>query len=249
MQGSAEILVEAIHPTETRKIPAAKFEPPKPVKYQIRLIIWEVFDIPKGDRKTIDVFFKVTLDNEGWAVDEVTKETDTHMGSDGYAIYNWRMLFDLNLPCAFPRLKIVAFDMATIGSDETIGEVTLKFDNIVPILKKEGRYEAPQKKVKLRNVKKGGDEAGDVVVSFKIIQSSEAASLPVGEGQDEPNTDPVLERPKIGRGLADFFKGMSFNFNFNLFGLFAKYIVMFLGAVMMFVVMFINPGILTGGGK
>lgn len=249
MQGSAEILIEPLHSSELRKVPAAKFEPPKPIKYQIRLIIWEAFDIPKGDKKAVDVFFKVTLDNEGWATDEITKETDTHLGSDGYCIYNWRMTFDLMMPCAFPRLKICAFDMATFGSDESIGEVTLKFDNIMNKLKTEGRYEAPQKKVRMKNQKKGGEDAGDVLISFKIITSAEAASVPVGEGQEEPNTDPVLDKPKIGRGIGDFLKSMSFNFNFNLgfFFMLMKYGALALGALMMFVVMFINPGILTGG--
>lgn len=247
MQGSAEILIEALHLTETRKIPAAKFEPPKPVKYQIRLIIWEAFEIPKGDRKAIDVFFKVTLNNEGWTADEITKETDTHMGSDGYCIYNWRMTFDLSLPCSFPRLKIVAFDMATFGSDESIGEVTLKFDTIMNKLKNEGRYESPQRKVKLRNIKAGGTEAGDVLISFKIIQTSEAASNPVGDGQDEPNTDPVLEKPKMGRGMGDFFKSLDFKFNFSFGLLFIimQYVALAGAGVMIFAVLFINPGLLT----
>lgn len=246
MQGSAEILLETLNLSEIRKVPRAKFEPPKPVKYQIRMIIWEAFDIPKGDRKAIDVFFKVTLDNEGWTVAEVTKETDTHLGSDGYCIYNWRMTFDLQLPCAFPRLKIVAYDMATFGSDESIGEVTLKFDNIMPRLKSEGRYEAPQQKQKLKNPKKGGEEAGDVLISLKIIQSSEAASVPVGDGQDEPNTDPVLEKPKLGRGIGDFLKGLDFkiNFSFGLLFTIMKYMSLAGAALTIFAVLFINPGLL-----
>lgn len=73
MQGSVEVLIEVLHPDDVRKIPAPKFEPPKPSKYQIRLIIWEAFDIPLDGKKAIDPFFKVTLDNEGWSSDEITK--------------------------------------------------------------------------------------------------------------------------------------------------------------------------------
>ena len=173
------------------------------------------------------------------------------MGSDGNAIYNWRMLFELMLPCAFPRLKIVAYNMATFGSDESIGEVTLKFDNIISKLRTEGRYEAPPKRVKLLNVKKGGLEMGEVMISLKVIQSSEAAGLPVGEGQDEPNTDPFLEKPKIGRGLADFFKSIDFNFSFGFgfFWMIMQYVGMAGAGLGMFAVLFINPGILVGGSK
>lgn len=168
------------------------------------------------------------------------------MGSDGYAIYNWRMLFEIQLPCAFPRLKIVAYNMATFGSDESIGEVTLKFDNIISKLRTEGRYEAPPKRVKLLNVKKGGLEMGEVMISLKVIQSSEAAGLPVGEGQDEPNTDPYLEKPKVGRGIGDFLKSLDFGFSFN-FGLIfmiIKYGAMVGGLLTMIGVLFINPAIL-----
>lgn len=245
MQGSAEILLEVFQMSEIRKMPAAKFEAPKPVKYQIRLIIWEAFDIPLGDKSAVNVMFRVILDNEGWAVDGVSKETDVHNGSDGYAIFNWRMLFDLQLPCAFPRLKISAYDFDAFGSDDSIGEVTLKFDNIINKLKNEGKYEAPQKRVKLKNVKKDGEESGEVLISFKIMQSSEAASVPVGEGQEEPNTDPFLEKPKLGRGIGDFFKKLGFNFNFN-FGMFfyMKMICMLTTGILVFVVLFIKPGIL-----
>lgn len=245
-QGSAEIHLEALHGTELRKYQPAKFEQPKPGKYQIRLIIWEAFEIPLGEKKVVDVVFKVTLDNEGWTVGETTKETDTHMGSDGYCVYNWRMLFDLNLPCPFPRLKIAAFDFDAFGSDDSIGEVTLQFNNIIPKLVNEGKYEAPQRKIKLKNTKKGTD-AGEVLISLKIIQSSEAASIPVGEGQEEPNTDPFLEKPKMGRGLGDFFKKLSFNFSFNLgfFWLLMKYGGMAGAGLTIFAVLFIKPGLLT----
>ena len=69
--------------------------------------------------------------------------------------------------------------------------------------------------------------------------------MPVGEGQEEPNTDPFLEKPKLGRGIGDFFKKLGFNFNFN-FGMFfyMKMICMLTTGILVFVVLFIKPGIL-----
>ena len=39
--------------------------------------------------------------------EEVTKETDTHNGSeDGNGQFNWRMKFPFVVPCKFPRIRI-----------------------------------------------------------------------------------------------------------------------------------------------
>jgi hypothetical protein len=55
-----------------------------------------------------------------------------------------------------------------------------------------------------------------------------------------------LEKPKVGRGIADFFKGTGFDF--GLWGAFLKklmyWIIGLLGSALVFVVLFIKPGIL-----
>ena len=68
---------------------------------------------------------KCTFDPTGWSADEVKKTTDTHMNStDGTGQFNWRMKFDLTIPCDFPRLKFGIFHSGAF-SDESIGESTL----------------------------------------------------------------------------------------------------------------------------
>jgi hypothetical protein len=54
----------------------------------------------------MSLLVKCTFDPTGWSQDEISKTTDTHMNSkDGYGVFNWRMKFDISVPCEFPRLK------------------------------------------------------------------------------------------------------------------------------------------------
>ena len=69
------------------------------------------------------------------------------------------------------------------------------------------------------------------------------------EAQEEPNHDPKLIKPKVGRGITDFLKGTfldvtQWKFNFSLFG--AMKIIIILGIlVVIFVILFVQPGILV----
>lgn len=70
------------------------------------------------------------------------KETDTHLNStDGYGQFNWRMKFQMKMPCSFPRMQIMVYDSNFIASDESICSVTIKFDNIIKKLMLDNRYE------------------------------------------------------------------------------------------------------------
>lgn len=82
---------------------------------------------------------------------------------------------------------------------------------------------------------------------MKIIPSVEANSNPVGCGQEDPNTDPFLERPMEGRGIGDFLKGVGFGFNMNwLFWKKVILAVMFIGsATVTICILFFKPGILV----
>ena len=86
------------------------------------------------------------------------------MGSeDGWAIFNWRMVFPMKIPCAFPRVTLKVYDAATFSSDEALGEVQLKFDNIIKKLLNEGKYEQSGVEVGLRNIKKGNIHAVNII--------------------------------------------------------------------------------------
>ena len=62
-------------------IKISKIEKPKPQEFEIRIVIWETYNIPlsKGKKKN-DIFIKATLDGTATGHGkEMTLETDTHM--------------------------------------------------------------------------------------------------------------------------------------------------------------------------
>ena len=79
----------------------------------------------------------------------------------------------------------------------------------------------------------------------------EAESHPVGEAQEEPNENPYLEKPKIGRGISDFLKGAGFNF--NIWGFFSgrvfKIILGVISSLVIAMILFVQPGILVKGSQ
>ena len=53
------------------------------------------------------------------------KETDTYIASkDGHGQFNWRIIFNLEVPCEFPSLKFDVFDAGKMA-EKAIGEATL----------------------------------------------------------------------------------------------------------------------------
>jgi len=244
-QGSVEMCLEVIPIDMIRHSPLLSLERPKPNEFEIRVVIFETLDIPKTD-KFVNIVVKVVFDPDGWGTDPVKKETDTHMKSeDGHGIFNWRMKFPLKIPCQFPRLKFAVFDMNTFGSDDSIGECTISIRRMVKKLLSEGRFEIEKKDIPLTHANFPGESRGSIRIGMKIIALNEAKGQPVGESWDEPNRDPFLEKPKVGRGFADFFKtGWGFNFDFFNFTC-LKIMIAVVCLTLMVMILFVKPGILV----
>lgn len=116
-------------------------------------------------------------------------------------------------------------------------------------LLQEGRMTIEKQRFPLSQPKDPGEPKGEVVVSFYLVPKYEALMNPVGESWDEPNKDPKLEKPKVGRGILDFLKGglldfSSWNFNFSLLGM-LKTIFIIAVVLILFVILFVKPGILV----
>jgi hypothetical protein len=109
----------------------------KSQQFEIRLIIWETRYVPKVDGDKVDIWVDVTFDPTGKPEDMVNKRTDTHQGSKtGWGVFNWRMKFDLELPCDDPRLRFGIHD-AGLFADESIGESSIKLKRTAMKLDKE----------------------------------------------------------------------------------------------------------------
>jgi hypothetical protein len=227
-QGILECWTEIITEEDSRKIPISKMKQQQAQVYEIRVVIWETRNVPLVDGEKVDVFVKCTFDPTGWSEDEVSKTTDTHMNSkDGKGVFNWRMKFDLKVPCEFPRLKFQVLD-AGVVSDEAIGETTLSLKNTLKKLKKEGSVSVPKSFVTFVDPTNPDDERGMMLFSMDILMKEDAKQEPVGEAQNEPNKNPWLKKPIAGRGLGDAVAAIGFSvpaISFNPFGKFLPFVI------------------------
>ncbi len=186
-------------------------------------------------------------DPEGWLSKEVRKETDTHLGcKDGRAVFNWRLKFPIKIPCTFPRLYFSVIDFNAFSADDAIGQCYISLKRIFKRLLQEGRLTLDKKWIPLSSNEDPGEIKGEICYSLYLLPQHEADQSPVGESWDEPNKDPKLEKPKEGRGIGDFFASFdfSFKFDFSFFG-FMRSMMIIAVVLIIFVVLFVSPGILT----
>lgn len=246
VQGNLELWVEIYEMNESKIIPITKITKPQPEKYQMRVVIWRCEGIPKGEHAAIDILFQLQFDPQGWLEEAVTKSTDTHFGSeDGHAVHNWRILYDFELPCAFARLNISAYNFNTFGADEILCENVIDMSKYFRTLLKEGKVTLEEQWVDLHLPNIAHKAAGKVLLSLYMLTKAEADNKPVGEGQDDPNRDPQLEVPEEGRGIGDFLTGTALDVSkwslFN-FGLIKKLLAVGSVLAVMFV-LFVYPGV------
>ncbi len=71
------------------------------------------------------------------------------------------------------------------------------------LLSKEGRIDIPKTWLAFDSPNNKSDECGQLLISMQIIPKAEADLKPVGEGWDEPNENPKLEKPIEGRRVGD----------------------------------------------
>lgn len=156
------------------------------------------------------------------------------------------MKFNIKLPCSFPRLYFTIYDFNTVSNDQSIGECYISLKRLLKRLLKEGKLALEDKWIPLTHPKDPGEIKGEIKISIFLLHKDDADQRPVGEGQKDPNRDPVLEAPKEGRGVKAFLKGTlldssTWKYNFDLMG--NLKILLIIGAViLLFVLLFISPG-------
>lgn len=244
-QGLLELFVEVLDEKDAKTIPIQHIAKRLPEEYEMRLVIWRVEGIPRGEKETVDIFIKSQFDPTGWLGESLQLETDTHLGSeDGHGIFNWRMKFGFTIPCTFPRLRLIAYNFETFDDDNILSEVVMDLSKYFRKLSKEGRYSMDEEWIFMHLPNLPMTNGGKVQISMSIISKAEADNKPVGLGRDEPNRDPELEIPEEGRGIFDYLKGTALDvskWNFNL-GLIKKLIALLSVGFVLFI-LFIYPGL------
>ncbi len=205
-QGTIQMWLD-IFPADSR-FPEYNLNSSSQNNYELRLIIWSTYNIPKSESKpVVDGYVTAIFETSNWSKEAVAKKTDTHFGSkDGHCVFNYRLKFPFQLP-GDPRLKIQVFDFNTVGSNDAIGGCSILVKPLCKKLAKEGRCETEAARLFLANPHKPGENQGEVEIQMSLVTKEEAESHPVGEAQDEPNENPRLEKPTEGRGLMAYMKG------------------------------------------
>ena len=92
---------------------------------------------------------------------------------DGYGIFNWRMKFDISVPCEFPRLKFEVQE-AGLASNESIGTASINLKRTINKLKKEEKISVPKSYISLNLPKFNDESRGLIMFSMDILLKEDA---------------------------------------------------------------------------
>ena len=163
-----------------------------------------------------DLYASCSLDSNeyieeiGKRVNNKAQKTDVHYrAKNGFGCFNWRMIWDIYLPCKRPpRLKIQLFDR-DFGSDDSICECIFSLNELYKagFVKKDTvtLYEDKSDKIWLDNLKHPNfiENQGEMLISLQMMPKEIAEEFPAGKGRNAPNQNPILFPPtgRIGFSL------------------------------------------------
>ncbi|CAE7848142.1 FER1L6, partial [Symbiodinium sp. KB8] len=118
--GQLRMWVDILRPGDAAKYPMIDITPPPPRKFQFRVVVWRARGVATNDKLTNmnDMYARVWL--EGMR----PMETDTHWrAKGGKASFNWRFLWDIELPYKFAYLNVQLWDRDILKWNDCIAEV------------------------------------------------------------------------------------------------------------------------------
>ena len=190
--------------------PVVKIKPRAKTKLQLRVIIWEVWDVPAQDFEDVsDLYLTVSLPEFNMKM-----KTDTHFRAQGgYGSFNWRTIFNIDIDEYFKsemaNLQLLVYDRDLFSANDYVAVAELNFADLI----EQTLYEDTRSKMSLpdENGKdslkfvlnaplklKDEDKKKDVKIrlSVDLLTEEQAKISPAGIGRGDPNQDPFLEGPK-----------------------------------------------------
>lgn len=96
--------------------------PRPPCNYELRVVVWEVENVPSQDIEDCSDLYVTALFNEK------QQKTDTHFrAQNGSGSFNWRMVWDAILPLSDPTITFQVWDKDFFSPNDFIAEATLSF--------------------------------------------------------------------------------------------------------------------------
>lgn len=188
---------------------------PRPSKnVELRIIIWEVWDVSSQDFEDVsDLFVKVLLPSYGMSM-----KTDTHFRAQGgFGSFNWRTKFTLEINEYFnpseAEVQFLIYDKDLLKKNDFVSSISI---NLAQLIEDTLYYNQKQKftmesdqdgnsednkivlETKVKNVldEGGSDLVPKIKFSIDCLPEKDAKISPVGIGRGDPNQDPHLEAPK-----------------------------------------------------
>ena len=191
-QGKIELWIDILTLEDSIRIRPTPLAPPAPLRGQVRCIVWNTKDVVFKDKESSDIFVRAEAEWSG-----KQKETDVHWRSlNGKGQFNWRMVFDVEIPCKTPRLKMQIWDKDMVGANDAIAEASLNLKGLLlKTYRAKTTTELDHQWIAMVHPNFSGVQ-GRVEVTLQIMPDSDAKVKPAGDGRDAPNQFPELDPPK-----------------------------------------------------
>jgi len=171
---------------------------PSALECELRVVIWGVHELEfRGKSKALqhsssaDVFVTVQ------AGQGPLQESDVHHGVRDYAEFNWRYLFDMQLPTRHTKLNVQVWDVHSTGANDSLAECVLQIGELYANVEKAHRmHEIPRQFYTLSHPLYMGQQ-GKIDMSISMMPRAVAEELDniAGMGRGSPNQNPYLPPP------------------------------------------------------
>ena len=221
-QGNITLWVEIFDKKDMIHMEPWQISPEPKTQIEMRLTVWETENMElRDDEGTSDVFITCFFDPKQ------KQSTDVHYRcQNGTASFNWRMVYQLDLPSIYKTLVIQAYDKGIFSKDDFITRAELEIIRMIKITKdldvpivfnKDYVNDVPDfEKDKYKSVEfldklndpdqtkfwiqcyRNSTKSGRILMSLEFMPIWKAEKSPVGKGRSDPNVNPYLP-PPVGR--------------------------------------------------
>ena len=218
-QGNILLWIEIFDKKDLLNMTPWQINPEPLIKVEIRLIIWETENMKMMDTEdTSDIYVTAFIDQKN------RQNTDVHYRCQtGDASFNWRMLFQLEVPRVNNILTLHCYDKDIFSKDDFISGTSIDLSDIIKIPK---NFDVPialtqeyvesvpneekRKYDRIEFLTEGDDKkknkfwidcyrktqkSGRILCSLEILPMWKAELIKVGLGRKEPNDHPYLPPP------------------------------------------------------
>jgi len=229
--GNLMMWIEMIDSKEAADKKATPLQKPPAMKIELRFVIWTLENVKLVDNGKTDARVSISLQCEEYTGPfPCMQKTDTHHGSTGSAVFNWRIVYpEIVLPSKACIIDVGLYDYNLIAGDVPIGSTSLdirKFVDKVGSSMDTMTKEHSKLRFKSSLDEDEGQNIGEVDLDMMVMPQSEAKVKPAGIERSDPNENPQLMTPMEGRGWDSILP--SFAFSLPSFGLWKKFLPLIL---------------------